>query len=147
MQQTELDTQRALGRVIDARRAEIERRWLERVRQDIAKQAGIELTQLRDGIPDYLSAIAKGLPAGPADTLRARGHEAWSLVAKEHGITRVRIGFNVDQLVREFIVLRQVLRDAVLDAGIATQSLLPLTDIIEVAIATAVAAYTQARDY
>ena len=41
-------------RVIERRSEDIERRWLARVQQDIVKQPGVELTLLRDGMPDYL---------------------------------------------------------------------------------------------
>ena len=46
-----------LGRAIDARRADIEARWLDRVQRDVVQTPGIELTQLRDGVPDYLEGI------------------------------------------------------------------------------------------
>lgn len=50
-----------LGQVIDQHRDEIEQQWLERVQRDVVKTPGLELTQLRDGIPDYLVALAKAL--------------------------------------------------------------------------------------
>ena len=69
-----------------------ERRWLENVLRDLGKMPGVELTQLRDGIPDYLRAIAATLRVGPPSTLGTRSHSAWSRVARHHGITRVRMG-------------------------------------------------------
>jgi hypothetical protein len=61
-----------LGQTIDENRAEIERRWLERVQTDVATHPGIELTQLRDGLPDYLVALVDQLRGEGAEDLEAR---------------------------------------------------------------------------
>src|SRR5688572_26185878 len=95
-----------LGRIIGEHKSEIERRWLERVQRDIVKSSGVELTQLRDGIPDYLAALVDLLHVKRGLELDRTARSAWEDVAREHGITRVRIGFDIGQLVHEFIVLR-----------------------------------------
>src|SRR5690348_15753957 len=98
----------SLGRVIARHRDEIEERWLERVERDVARGLNVELTHLRDGLPDYLATLVdlllSGQSAGQLPT-EAGGAAAWAAVAREHGITRVRIGFDIAQLVHEFIVL------------------------------------------
>jgi signal transduction histidine kinase len=108
---------------------------------------GVELTQLRNAIPHYLVELAKVLAKGD-DPLDHRAEAAWSKVAREHGITRVRIGFDISQLVHEFIVLRQVIQEVMSvhvpdwhDQGAV------LAELIEPAIAVAVQAYVDARDY
>jgi signal transduction histidine kinase len=137
---------RRLGRLIKAELPEIERRWLERVQRDVGHAQGVELTQLRDGIPDYLAAMVQLLCEGDVDLLNDRAKSAWVGVAREHGITRVRIGFDISQLVHEFIVLRQVIGElAERDRELATAKDL-IADIVEAAIGAAVQAYVEARD-
>jgi signal transduction histidine kinase len=141
------DTARRLGQAIEERKSEIERRWLERVQQGVVQTPGVELTQLRDGMPHYLAALARLLRGeeGPAD--RHAGH-AWEQVAREHGVTRVRIGFDIGQLVREFIVLRHVIREEVVERtgpGNGLEAI--LADLLDAAITASVQAYVEARDY
>ena len=82
------DIARRLGRLIDEERPEIERRWLEHVQKDVREAKGVSLTQLRDGIPDYLVAMVKLLEAADFDLLNGHATSAWADVAREHGITR-----------------------------------------------------------
>lgn len=139
-------TARRLGALIEAEKAEIERRWLEHVQKDVEQAQGVELTQLRDGIPDYLAAMIELLRAGDLDLLSGRAKSAWVDVAREHGITRVRIGFDISQLVHEFIVLRKVIGEiAGRDPALLGSKEL-IADIVEAAIAAAVQAYVDARD-
>jgi signal transduction histidine kinase len=139
-----------LGRLIEAKLQEIERRWLEQVQRDVSNAEGVELTQLRDGIPDYLAAMVRLLKAGDLDLLSGNARSAWADVAREHGVTRVRIGFDISQLVHEFIVLRRVIGGVIDEQAdqqpdvVASKGL--IADIIEAAIAAAVQAYVDARD-
>ena len=142
------ESTRALGRIIGAKASEVEQRWLRRVQTDIARTPGVELTELRDGIPDYLAALAVLLSEGGGDSPAANGTAIWSRVAREHGVTRVRIGFDIDQLIHEFIVLRREVRAVAAENGIATAATEGiLADLIEAAIAEAVHAYIEARDH
>ncbi len=137
---------RRLGRLIEGELPEIERRWLERVQRDVSRAQGVELTQLRDGIPDYLAAMVALLKAADLDVRNGRAKSAWVGVAREHGITRVRIGFDISQLVHEFIVLRQVIGEiAEREPDLAAAKEL-ISDIVEAAIGAAVQAYVEARD-
>ena len=141
---------RWLGEIIQQNQQEIERRWLRRVETDIAASPGIEPTQLRDGLPDYLSALVKLFSRTEAENLdlALAAEPSWSKVASEHGITRVRIGFNISQLIHEFIILRRVIREIVEERGGVSEG--PdaiLADTLDAAIAAAVSAYVDARDY
>jgi signal transduction histidine kinase len=136
-----------LATIIDDNRAEIERRWLERMKEEMDRSGAIELTQLRDGMPDYLMGIVKMLREGH-EVQEADARNVWQKVAREHGVTRVRIGFDIGQLVREFVVLRHVIRDVTLEHGNAREALeAVLADILDAAIGEAVRAYVQARDH
>lgn len=142
-----LEAAHRLGEVIGHHRWEIEKRWLDRVSREIVETPGVELTHLRDAMPDYLVALVHML-TGPNDS-RGAGARAWSDVAREHGITRVHVGFDVGQLVREFIALRQVIREVALDAGFTEVHEVDglLADILDAAIVCAVTAYMDARDF
>ena len=136
---------RELADVIAANQQAIERRWLELVQADIVKAQRVELTQLRDGLPHYLSALVRLLRSGRVEDLTPLSSEAWSTVAREHGVTRVRLGFDIAQLVHEFVVLRHVIQDEAHKHGLGVHSV--LADVIDAAIAAAVRAYVDARDY
>jgi signal transduction histidine kinase len=138
---------RILRQVIEGHREEIERRWLERVQHDVVCSRGIELTRLRDGMPSYIAELAHVLANEPG-AFADRAQSAWSRVAQEHGITRVRIGFDISQLVHEFVVLRRVIQEIGRESDPAfpeTESL--LAGLLEPAVAVAVKAYVDARDY
>jgi signal transduction histidine kinase len=142
----DVETARRLGRIIDERRSEIERRWLERVQRDVVGTQGVELTQLRDGMPHYLAAMVKLLKGADLALLDEKARTAWVDIAREHGITRVRIGFDISQLVHEFIVLRHVIGEIVDQEPPLLGAKQLLADIVEAAIAASVQAYGDARD-
>ena len=136
----------ALGELADAllaHREAIVERWLALVAQD-ARAADVPMSDLRDGIDDYLIGLAAALRSG--DTLEG-GTKAWAKTAEEHALTRVRIGFDVSQLVHEFILLRGVIFQAVQSELRAPWQSARIADLIEAAIAEAVKSYADARDY
>jgi two-component system sensor histidine kinase BarA len=136
----------ALGEVIDRNRAEIERRWLKRVQEDVVKTPGVEPTALRDGMPDYLTALVKMLSG--REPLERTSQDAWKRVASEHGVTRVRLGFDIGQLIHEFILLRHVIRQVAGEQGLAQEAANSLlADILDAAIVVSVQAYIDARDF
>jgi signal transduction histidine kinase len=135
-----------LRRIIERRAQDIERRWLDRIQKDVVKEPGVELTLLRDGMPDYLLELTRALASG-AEPLDYRAESAWSRVARDHGITRVRIGFDISQLVHEFIVLRRTIQEIVREEDPALGSADTLSDMLEAAIAVAVQAYVDVRDF
>jgi signal transduction histidine kinase len=137
-----------LGQTIAQHRREIERRWLQQVQADVARKPGVALTQLRDGMPDYLLALVDLFQRSDGQTVDLRAQEAWARVAREHGITRVRLGFDIGQLVHEFVVLRHVIRDVAGERGTRMDSAEALlADVLDAAINAAVQAYVEARDY
>src|SRR4051812_48858250 len=103
-------TQRvALADMIERRIVEIELRWLELVRVGIESgNNSVTQTDLRNAIADYLNRLAEALRQESISN-EVRGATVWAEVAREHAITRVRLGFDIDQLVYEFVLLRRVL--------------------------------------
>jgi signal transduction histidine kinase len=137
-----------LARVIDQHRAEIERRWLALVTAHVGRTPGVEPTALRDGIPDYLKALVGLLSRGDEEPLEHGSRSAWSRVAGEHGVTRVRLGFDISQLIQEFILLRRVIREVATEHGVPGQAANSiLADILDAAIMVSVQAYVDARDF
>jgi signal transduction histidine kinase len=140
-----------LGDLIANRRDDIERRWLERVERDVARTPDVEPTQLRDGLPDYLEALARLLRSGKTEVELSSEPDAgstWANVAREHGITRVRIGFDITQLVHEFIILRRVIRDVGREHGVpAGGPETVLADMLDSGVSVAVQSYVEARDF
>lgn len=141
------DENQALARIIESCKVEIEQRWLAAVCTQLEGIADVEPTQLKDGMPDYLDALARIL-RDPGEALEDRGAAGWARVAREHGITRVKIGFDIDQLIREFVMLRHVIRDVAAECGLTCDHVdAPLADLIEAAIAESVRAYVEVRDF
>jgi signal transduction histidine kinase len=138
-----------LGRIIERHLQQIERRWLERVQQAVARQPEIELTHLRNGLPDYLVELVSLFSRGGAQEFASTAERPWMKVAREHGITRVRLGFDINQLIDEFIILRHVIREVAHQQGLISGDTpdVVLADTLDAAIAAAVSAYVDARDY
>lgn len=143
-----MDEAHACADVVESARAEIVARWLEQVKSDVERAGqNVHPTDLRDAIGEYLIRLAEALREdAPADI---SGHAAWKEVAREHALTRVRIGFDIGQLVHEFILLRNTIATVAIEHGIRPDPTLAkrLADLIEAAIAAAVSKYVQARDY
>ncbi|MBI3543505.1 MAG: sensor histidine kinase [Deltaproteobacteria bacterium] len=145
----EMDQRQALAEMIERHAGEIEARWLELVQQEIMKKrASVQPSELRDAMGDYLLRLAESLKRESTSD-ESRGAAVWGDVAREHAITRVRLGFDVAQLVHEFVLLRRVLvefarMDELIPEGLQADS---LTELIEAAISVAVHSYVESRDY
>jgi signal transduction histidine kinase len=136
---------RALAAALDRHQSEIINRWLDRVRIDTEKAGHtVNPSDLRDGIGDYLKNLADALRN--SESAEMGGTDAWKRVAREHALTRVRLGFDIDQLVHEFVTLRQVAQQIAIDPSDGLQIVL-LADLIDAAIATSVKSYVESRDY
>ena len=142
-----LESRLTLARTIDRRGLDIVDRWLSRVEANVRGRE-VSPAELRDAMPDYLRRIAEALRT-TADTVGHGAAAAWADVAREHALTRVRLGFDVDELVREFILLRQVLFEVATEDGVLldrTQAA-RVADLIDAAIAVVVKSYVESRDY
>jgi signal transduction histidine kinase len=143
----ERDARNALADLLERRSADIIVRWLE-VLEDEVVTTHMSLTELRNGIATYLEQLAVVLRSEVE--IVPGGVGAWKEVAKAHAITRIRQGFDVSQLVHEFIVLRRILFEVVEEhdgtTWLARQAML-LADLVEAAVADSVASYVAARDF
>ena len=136
----------ALADAILRRLDDIDQQWLDRVAASVQRD-DVTPSELRDAMPAYLSRLAGGLRR--ADTAQAGGTSSWKEVAREHAETRVRLGFDIDQLVEEFIVLRQVIFRVLVEDGVLVDvdQASSIAELIEGAIAAAVKSYVESRDF
>ena len=140
------DARTRLASTIDSRREEIEQRWLARIPTSV-KGRPLDSSELRNSMPEYLVRLAEGLRGSAS--VEAGGSSSWENVAKEHAETRVRLGFDIDQLVDEFIILRRVLFDVIEEehgSMFSIRDTATLADLIDGAIEAAVTSYVHSRD-
>jgi hypothetical protein len=132
--------------VLEAKTHEIMERWKAKVRGTLTPESMPPL-ELVDHLPEYLAEIVTALRRDAG--LRAGGPSALeSTTAAEHGAQRLRLGFSLDSVVREYGALRdaiiQTARDAHVDIGF--RELQVISDAIISGIARAVSEYTIERD-
>jgi signal transduction histidine kinase len=113
-------------------RCDIERRWKARARRDGA--AGLPAA-----MPAYLDALEAAGPGGEA--------RAWARVARERALTRVREGFDVQEIVHELALLRQVLLEIAREEGAGGAVIEAIERAVDSPIEAAVHSYVDARDY
>jgi signal transduction histidine kinase len=135
-----------LAAAIESRLHDIEQRWVEKVQEDVVRGRQLEPTELRDAIGSYIERLANALRSD--ESIESSGSSAWADIAREHALTRVRLGFDIDQLVREFILLRRVLFEVAREEHLIANDLQSerLADLIDAAIATSLKTYIESRD-
>jgi PAS domain S-box-containing protein len=100
---------------LEARREDIIQRWTKRVAGRFAP-AGLSRSELVDSLPDFLKAIVTALrrratiePVAPSRELASLG--------EVHGRQRYRVGSDINAVVWEYGVLRDVLLDLLAETG------------------------------
>src|SRR5689334_15881029 len=83
--------------LIRHKRVDTEQRWLNQVQADLDNQQEVSMTDLKDGISEYIQRLADSLLG--VGSMHIKGAAVWSDIAKEHAITRLRLGFDITQLV------------------------------------------------
>jgi PAS domain S-box-containing protein len=134
-----------LADVLETRHAELIQRWIGRLREGLEPEARTQ-AELEDHIGDYLWEMARVLRQHA--TSRDTPAQEWSPVAREHVGQRLRIGFDVQSLVREYHVLRECILDLVEETGVRVTlgEVRALTAFITTRIAEGVAEYIRQRD-
>lgn len=101
----------ALGDLIDANHLELMRRWAERVRL-FAGARGLDRPALLNRMQEILREISESLRSGEVrrDDLAALT-ETFKSGPRSHGAHRVESGFDVVEVVAEYNVLRDVIRE------------------------------------
>jgi len=133
----------ALHELMDARRGEILNRWMEQVRGTLAPEAMSHL-ELVDHMPDFLAELLHALRH---DHGGAPPVERETPASAVHGEHRLRLGFSLDAVVREYGALIDAIiataRNASHDPS--TRELQVLFDFTVGGIARAVSEYTTQR--
>lgn len=137
---------RELSDILRKRRDDIVARWMDRLTEETHAR-GIDPTELRDSIPEYLDRLADALL--DERTAEEQGSSAWTDLAREHALTRARVGFDVEQLLFEFVLLRRVMFDVLCEEGFGGRGaeLARVADLMEAAMSKAVKNYVEARNY
>jgi signal transduction histidine kinase len=135
-----------LHEFLGANRDDVMQRWKANVRGTIAPEA-IGPIELIDHLPTFVSEIHAALRE--AEGLRSTGPSPEdSTTAAGHGEQRLRLGFSLDAVVREYGALRDAIVSTARDAGvqITFRELDVLSSAIISGIAQAVTEYTRQRD-
>lgn len=99
---------------IEQHRTEIVERWLERAYRDIAPRA-VPRADVLDELSDVIGALIRSLRR---DIVEDRSIQPPPLgLAKSHGRQRFHAGYDISALVREHLVLRDVVFDVVAENG------------------------------
>ena len=131
---------------ITRRKREIIERWLDQVRKRLENRT-IDAADLENGLEQYLEGISETLQKRE-NPVRTNGGTLWEEVAREHAATRVKLGFNISQLIEEFFILRRIIFDVAREEGLLTGDRAEaISELISAAVGAAVKSYTDARDY
>ena len=134
-----------LADVLEARHEDIIQRWTGRLREGLAPGPRTQ-AELEDHIGEYLWEMTRTLRQHRES--RDAPMPEWLPVAREHGGQRLRIGFDVQALVREYHVLRECVLDVVEESGVRVTlgEVRALAAFITTSIAEGVAEYLRQRD-
>jgi len=132
--------------VLAAKRDVVVRRWHAQVRGTLAPDA-MSAVELVDHIPQFLDEITAALRADAGLSSVGPSPEE-STIATGHGAQRLRLGFSLDSVVREYGALRDAIVATVVDDGgqLTLRELQVVFDCIVIGIAHAVSEYTTQRD-
>lgn len=126
--------------VIAGARDRILQRWTSEVRRMASEAKNLDPPELVDHIPGVLDEIIRALH-------RRAGISEGNPQAVEHGKQRLRIGFDLATVVREYAVLRSSILDVLEEAGVSPtlDEFRSLANSINAGIADAVVEYTESR--
>ncbi len=132
-----------LADLISGRRDEVIRRWGNLVEGSIVPE-GIPTVELVDHLPTFLSELVEALRSSALDPSAASP----GLTAAGHGEQRLRLGFSLDSVIREYGALRQAIADLTRDTGtpVSVRDSELLFNAIINGIANAVSKYSHQRD-
>ncbi|MEO6462992.1 MAG: RsbRD N-terminal domain-containing protein, partial [Candidatus Eisenbacteria bacterium] len=136
----------ALHQMLADQRDEVMLRWNGQVRGTLAPEA-MPALELTDHLPEFLDEIVSALRSDAGLASRGPLPEV-SATAAGHGAQRLRLGFSLDAVVREYGALRDAIVQTTRDAGaqLTDRELQVLFDVTVSGIAHAVSEYTHQRD-
>jgi len=134
-----------LRRIVVEQRGPVMDRWRDKLRANLAPKS-LPDSYLIDSLPNFLDEVADALAA--RGNGRAGSPKTQSLVASEHGTQRLKLGFDVGAVVREYGLLADAIWELAAEHGIAVsaQEAALFHRIINTAAADAAEEYATARD-
>jgi signal transduction histidine kinase len=137
---------RHLTQLLAERRAEILERWTQRIRREHAEKE-LSRGELWDHLPLFFDQVLAALGADEDSTTGTPGGEVNSPSAA-HGTQRLRVGFDLAEVVREYEILTECILDEVEAVGcsISTRAFRRVQALLNVGRAEAVTAYIDRRD-
>ena len=135
----------ALHELLAARQSEILNRWMEQVRGTLAPES-ISHIELVDHMPDFLASMIAAMRIDTGSTAPVVTDPP--AAAAEHGEHRLRLGFSLDEVVREYGALADAVIAAAKNAGHdpTTRELQVLFAFVVSGMAGAVTEYAAQRD-
>jgi signal transduction histidine kinase len=136
----------SIHEILAERRDEVMRRWKAQVQGTLAPLA-MPSIELLDHLPDFLDEVVTALRLAATLPDVAKLPQE-SRTAAGHGEQRLRLGFSLDSVVREYGVLRDAVIATVLEAGeqISFREMQVVFDCMITGIAHAVSEYARQRD-
>jgi signal transduction histidine kinase len=130
--------------VLASRAGEIVARWRTRILGDVVHPS-VPPLELIDHIPEFLAQLAVDMATGAAIEPRRAANDS---TAADHGAQRLRLGFSLDAVVREYGALREVIVEVARDheGHVEPGDLDMLFAAVIDGIAHAVVEYTNQRD-
>ncbi|HJQ83077.1 MAG TPA: HAMP domain-containing sensor histidine kinase [Candidatus Binatia bacterium] len=131
-----------LTELLTAKRSEIVGRWLRRIKREHAS-ADLSSAELRDDLPVFFDDLIDAL-ARQAEPTASES----ALAASDHGEQRLRAGFDVEEVIREYDLLGDTILEVAQAEGIAVsiaQTRL-LLQIVYAGCARAVSAYVRRKE-
>jgi len=128
--------------LILSNRAEILDRWASRARELTPEASRLPRRELEDNLPGILDELALALARGAAPEERSPN-------AVEHGKQRFRVGFDLEAVVREYAVLRDVIFEVFDASGVppTLDQIKTVSEVISGGITSAVIEYSRARTH
>lgn len=135
-----------LHEALSVKRDEVVQRWKALVQGKLAPEAMPPL-ELANEIPKFVTEIVAALRVDAGLSSFGPSPEE-SMTAAGHGAQRLRLGFSIESVVKEYGLLREAIVATSIDSGVQPtfRELQIVFDAIVTGIADAVAAYSRQRD-
>src|SRR4030095_2822863 len=112
-----------------------------------AREKNLDLDEaaLTDSMADVLRELTETLRCGMGEEI---GEYKFCQAPIEHGVQRVHVGFDIEEVITEYNILRDVLQDKAEAAGLNLTGKVGhlINDVLDAAMRVSVRAYVQKRD-
>lgn len=135
-----------LSSLLADRRVDILERWTERIRWEHADKE-LSRGELWDQLPHFFDEVLEALraPGGPGDSNPVADANTASV---EHGTQRLRVGFDLAEVIREYEILTECILDEVsaVEGALSIEQFRRVLRLVNAGRVDAVTAYVERRD-